>query len=282
SLCAVPSSDFFGNLRERVVLQVPGVAVEFTNALGQLFRRHRVFVVHPAEGLFVQVQTLFLRRRRFGWIELPIDAAVGFLQLVQKLRTNGEQIATREPDNLICIPETCSHHLGLVTIFLVVVVDARDGGDSRILVGRNFRAAVLLLVPIVDAADERRNQSHSRFSARYSLGEAEEQRQVAVDAFLLQEFSRPNAFPCARNLDQDPFPRHALLFVERDELAPLGNRSGGIEAQAGRDLRRDAARDYLENFGPEQDEKLVDELRRHLFVTATPPQGQLRSLPDQV
>jgi hypothetical protein len=55
------------------------------------------------------------------------------------------------PDNLICVSETRAHHLSLISVFLIVVVDADDRRNSRILVGRDLRAIVLFLMPIVNA-----------------------------------------------------------------------------------------------------------------------------------
>src|SRR5208283_2911766 len=144
-----------------------------------------------------QVQALFLARLCFYWIEFTIQNAFGLLQLVEKVWTNGQQICSRQADDLIHIPKTCPHHLGLVAVFLVVVVDAGDGRNAGILVRGNLRAAMLFLVPIVNTTDERRNQRYPGFGARYGLGEAEEQRQIAVDAFLLKKLSCLNTLPGA-------------------------------------------------------------------------------------
>ena len=56
SLGATRSPDFFSNLGERVLFQVARIAIEFADAFGELFRRHGVFVVHPAEGFLAQAQ----------------------------------------------------------------------------------------------------------------------------------------------------------------------------------------------------------------------------------
>jgi len=82
--------------------------------------------------------------------------------------------------------------LRLVTVFFVVIVDTRDRRDARILIGGNLRAP-FLLIPIVNSTDERRNQGYSGFGARHSLGEAEEKRQIAVNAFFLKKLGCPNA-----------------------------------------------------------------------------------------
>ena len=97
------------------------------------------------------------------------------------------------------------------------MVDTRDRRDARILIGGNLRAP-FLLIPIVNSTDERRNQGYSGFGARHSLGEAEEKRQIAVNAFFLKKLGCPNALPGAHDLDQDAFTRYTLLLVERDKL----------------------------------------------------------------
>ena len=152
-------------------------------------------------------------------------------------------------------------------------VDRRDAG---ILVGWNLRAAVLFLVPIVNAADERRNQSHSGFGARDRLGEAEEQCQIAVDSFLLQPLGRPDALPGAGDLDQNALAADAFLLIQRDELAGLGDGALSIEAQAGGDFGGNAAGNHFQNFASEQHEKAIDELFGHLLVTAAALEMQVR------
>jgi len=48
----------FCNLGERVFFQFLCVTVEFADAFGQLFRRHGIFVVHPAKIFLAEVQAL--------------------------------------------------------------------------------------------------------------------------------------------------------------------------------------------------------------------------------
>src|SRR6266852_133148 len=55
-------------LRERIIFQVAGVAVEFAAALGEFFRRHGVLVVHPTKGFFVKVHAFLLARFRVNRI----------------------------------------------------------------------------------------------------------------------------------------------------------------------------------------------------------------------
>jgi hypothetical protein len=147
-------ADLFGHSGKWLLLQAAGIAVEFPNPFSQLLRRYGVLVVHPAEGLFVQVDLLILARLCFCRTELALGSALGVFQLIEQLWANGKQIASGRPDNLICVSETRAHHLRLISIFLIVLVDAHDRRNSRILVGRDLRAIVLSLMPIVNAAHE--------------------------------------------------------------------------------------------------------------------------------
>ena len=72
------------------------------------------------------------------------------------------------------------------------VTDCTPGSSAS----GNLGAAFLLVV-VVDAADERRDQRHAGFGAGHRLREAEEQRHVAVNAFLLELGGGANAFPRA-------------------------------------------------------------------------------------
>ena len=74
----------------------------------------------------------------------------------------------------------------------------------------------------------------------------------------------------------------APLLVERDELARLGDRPVGVEAQAGVDLGGDAAGNDLEDLAAEEDEELIDELPRHFFVPTAALESELGGLFDQV
>src|SRR5580704_6399932 len=101
---------------------------------------------------------LFFGARSLPWIKSAIDHAVVLLQLVQEIRTDGQQVRSSQTDDLIQVPEAGAHHLSFVAELLVVVVNTRDRDHAGILVVGNVLAAVLL-VPIVNAADEGGNQS---------------------------------------------------------------------------------------------------------------------------
>jgi hypothetical protein len=98
---------------------------------------------------------------------------------------------------------------------------------------------------------------------------------------LLKKFGCPDALPGAGDLDQDAFTRRALLLIQRDELARLGNRRRGIEAQARGDLRGDAAGNHFEDFTSEQNKKTINELFRHLIVAAAALKRKFGSLLHQ-
>src|SRR5262249_12269887 len=183
------SPDLFCNLGERVLLQVTRIAVEFTNAFGELLCSHCVFVVHPAECLFIQMEAFFLDGLCFCWIEFTIESSLGFLQLVEKIRADREQVASRQADDLIHIPEAGAHHLSLVVVFLVIVVDARHRCNSGVLVGLNLLSPSFFLIPIVNATDEGRDQGHSRLGACDRLSETKKECQIAVNTFFFQTLS---------------------------------------------------------------------------------------------
>src|SRR5262249_16075477 len=141
-----------------------------------------------------------------------------------------------------------------------VVVNVGRGCDAGVLVWWNFGSAALLLVPVVNPADEWRDQSHAGFGARNRLGEAEEQGQVAVDALPLQALGGANPFPRAGQLDENAVTADAFLLIKRDELKGLGDAALGIEAQASGNFGGYAAGDHLQNLAPEQDKEPVDKL----------------------
>src|SRR5208282_140801 len=197
-----------------------------------------------------------------------LHSAFCVFEFFQKLRADREQIASRQADDLVEIPEACSHHLRLVTEFLVVVVNARHRVNTWVLVGSYVCSGVLLLVPIVNPAYERGNESNACLGASHRLGKAEQQGQIAVDAFRFQNLRCPDSFPGARNLDENSIPRKSFLLVERNELSRLGNSTSRIKTQAGWNFGRNPTRYHVENLRPEQHEKAVDKLLSHALLSA--------------
>ena len=73
--------------------------------------------------------------------------------------------------------------------------------------------------PVQNPADKRRYERDPSLGARHSLGEGEEQRQVAMDAVLLLQLPRGlDAFPRGGQLDQDTLLADAFLLEHGDEL----------------------------------------------------------------
>ncbi len=94
------------------------------------------------------------------------------------------------------------------------------------------------------------------------LAEREEQRQVAVDALVLERLGRLDAFPGRRHLDEHAITVDAGPLVKRDQMVRACDRGAGVEAGAGVHLRRDPPGNDLEDLEPEAHDHLVDELRQ--------------------
>ena len=139
------------------------------------------------------------------------SAGVGF-ELGQQLGSDGQQIAAGQFLDLAGVAEARAHDLRLVAELLVVVVDRRDRLHAGI-VGALVVLAGVLLVPVEDAADEGRDQRDLGFGAGDGLVQTEEQRHVAVDAFLLQFLGGLDAFPGGGELDQDALAADACALV---------------------------------------------------------------------
>jgi hypothetical protein len=154
-------------------------------------------------------------------------------------------------------------------VLLVVVEDLLHALHARVRRAVVLCVRVLLLVPVEDlrrarehyvklgraggthAADERRDQGDARLSARDGLTEAEEEREVAVDALALELARGLDALPRRGDLDQHALLLDADALVERDERLGLGDRAGLVEGEARVDLGRDAAGDDLEDLRAE-------------------------------
>ena len=130
--------------------------------------------------------------------------------------------------------------------------------DARVVGRRDALEPLLLQVPVVDPADEGGDQGDAGLGAGDRLGEAEEQRQVAVDALFLEPLGGPDSLPGRGDLDQDPLAVDAVGLVEADQPARLLDRRLGVEREPGVDLGRDAAGDDLEDLLAEGDEQAID------------------------
>ena len=96
----------------------------------------------------------------------------------------------------------------------------RTESDARIGLARVGPAACLH-VPVENAADEGRDQKHAGLRAGLGLGLGEQEREIAVDAFLLEDLRGADALPGRRDLDQDALAPDAALLVGLDDARGL-------------------------------------------------------------
>src|SRR2546425_219259 len=81
---------FFRNLGECVLFQFLCVGVEFTDAFGQLLRRHSILVVHPAKSFLAEAQALIFACFRRCWVKFALDNALSLLQLIEQVGADGQ------------------------------------------------------------------------------------------------------------------------------------------------------------------------------------------------
>ena len=110
--------------------------------------------------------------------------------------SNGQVVAAGKLGNLANVPEGSTHNNGFVSILLIIVEDALDRLDTRVL----FSRVLLLgrsLVPVKDATDEGGNKVGTGLGGGNGLYKGEHESQVAVDAMLrLKDLSSLDALPC--------------------------------------------------------------------------------------
>jgi hypothetical protein len=96
------------------------------------------------------------------------------------------------------------------------------------------------------------------FGAGNGLRQREQQRQIAVDAFLFQRLGGADAFPRGGDLDQDALAIDAGRFVQGDQFTALGDIGLRVERQGGIDFSRDAPWNDLQDFHAKRDQEFVD------------------------
>ena len=131
-------------------------------------------------------------------------------------------------------------------------------GSSRRRLALRPRAAGVLLVPVEDPADERRDQLRPRLGAGDRLGE----QKSSVRLQWMPSFSSTSAALMPSHVEASlirmrsrsmPAPRRA------DQLAALGDRCLGVEREARIHFGRHAARHDLQDLQAEGDQQLVDD-----------------------
>ena len=229
---------------------------EVADAFGGFLGGHGVFVEEPAEGFFVAADAVDFEGLGVGGVEFGGDGVGGGLEFAEETGGDGEQVAASEFGDLPFVAEAGAHDLGGVAEVLVVVVDLGDRLDAGVF-GSGVVFAGALFVPVEDAADEGGDQFDAAFSAGDGLGEGEEEGQVAVDAFFLEDFSGFDAFPGGGDFDEDALAGDAGFFVHADEVTGFVDVGLGVEGEAGVDFGGDAAGDDFEDFEAEGDDEAV-------------------------
>lgn len=163
---------------------------------------------------FLGTASLELRRSssRLGYfhVNVTISRTDGF----GSTYGDGEVVAASELSDLASVSERSTHNDGLVAKLLVVVEDAVDGGDTRVLL-----LGVLLLVvglePVEDSADEGGDEVGTGLGSADGLDEREHEGEVGVDAVVaLKNLGGLDTLPSGGDLDQDAVLGDALLTVE--------------------------------------------------------------------
>ena len=216
----------------------------------------------PAEILFAPDLGGFAFGLGGSFIERLGYAGGVFGELLEEVRGDGQEVATAEGLDLAAITEGSAHDFGLDAVALVVGEDAADGLHAGVVGTRGGGFVPVgtlgLLVPVVDTADERRDQLDLGVGAGDGLGERKEQGEITTDAFLFEFGGGLDAFPGGGHLHEDAFLGDAGGLIEGDQFAGLGDGGGLVEGEASVDFGGDASWDNLEDFGAEGDEERVD------------------------
>ena len=122
--------------------------------------------------------------------QLAGERALGLLQLVEQLGCDGQEVAARQFGDLADIAEARAHDLGAIVKLLEVIIDLNHRVHAGIVGGRDALDAAILEIPVVDPADEWRDEGDAGLGTRHGLGKAKEQRQVAVDPFFFEPLGR--------------------------------------------------------------------------------------------
>ena len=228
----------------------------------------------PAEGGFICGDSRDVAGLCLFHGQLARNGTLSACKLLEQFRTDRQQVAACQRQDLIGAAETGTHDLGRVAELLVIVIDLAHGTHAGIVFaavrhGVPFLAS-LLLVPIENAAHERGDQLRAGLGTSHCLRQREQQRHVAADVLALQDLGSADAFPCRGDLDQHALACHATLLVQADQVARLGNGGLGIERQTGVDLGRHAAGHDGQDLAAECDQELVhDAIEPRIAVVIT-------------
>ncbi len=239
-------------------LELARVGVELADAVGELLHRHRVLVVLPEEGRFVQGCLFDGKCFRLFRGKNSFDGTRNRIQFLQQVRRNRQQVAARQRQDLLGLPEARAHHLRRVAVLLVVVVDAsspRRRPDPR---RRGCRP------PCARPCASRRC---GRRTARSASRRRRRRPPPARTRTAASGCSGCPRAPGARRRGCLPRSLASLMrirsrpmfcvFIEGNEFPRFLDGSFLIERKPGVHLGGDAPRDVLEDLAAEVDEQAV-------------------------
>lgn len=163
-------ANLVGQLVSELLLELDGISSKLADTLRELLGGHGVLVQLPAESSLVEGDLGVLLSSGGGQLgaQLAVQGLLGLLELLQKVGRDGQEVASSQLLNLADRAERGAHDNGLVAVLLVVVVDLGDRDDTGVL-GSDVLLLGRGLVPVQNAADERRDQSDLRLGASNSL-----------------------------------------------------------------------------------------------------------------
>lgn len=164
---------------------------KLADAVGQFFNGHRILIVLPVELGFGQRLWACLHFTAVG--QLTLKLALTFRQLFKQRWSDGQAVTAGQFDDFTRVAEAGAHHYGAIAVLLVVFINSGNGDHARIFRRSKLFLVAVGLIPVQNAADERRNQVNARFGAGASLSKGEQQGQVTVDALFLQLRGGANA-----------------------------------------------------------------------------------------
>ena len=208
----------------------------------QLVKRHLILEECPAEFWLVVDIGHFqdgISLSGSDSVQLLGHRGRGLLEFIKQCRGDGQKVDAGKRFNLASlhglvsispdkkpeishITERSAHDDGLVTVLLVVVEDFFDRLHTGVLIALVRFSGLVLLVPVEDAADERRDEGDAGFCAGDGLGETEEESEVTVDVMLALELtSGLDSLPRRCNFDKDTLLLDTDGLVEGDEFFGL-------------------------------------------------------------
>src|SRR5260221_11464726 len=94
------------------LLELHDVCGEHANALGGLFRGHRILVESETETLLVEADLLGVGGLCLGGVEFARKGLGAGLELAEELRADREQVTAGQLGDLALVAKRCPHDLG--------------------------------------------------------------------------------------------------------------------------------------------------------------------------